>query len=51
MIACQLDEHAGEKEQRHLELFRALTAELEAAIKEIAGKPEYAEIIGYTYFE
>lgn len=51
VVACKLDEHGGEKEQRHRELFRAMAAELEAAIKVVAAKPEYAEIIGYTFFD
>lgn len=51
VIACQLDEHGGEKEKRHYELFRALTAELQEAIKMVAAKPQYAEIISYTFFD
>ena len=51
VIACKLDEHGGELEQHHDALFRAMGADLEAAIREVARKPEYAEIIGYTFFD
>lgn len=50
-IALRLDEHGGDKEQRHQQLAGQMKAELEAAVKAIAAKPEYAEIIGYTDFE
>jgi hypothetical protein len=50
-IVLRLSEHGGEKEKRHQRLCEKMVAELDAAIKAIAEKLEYAEIILYTDFD
>lgn len=47
-VACKLNEHGGEREQQHEQMYGRLAAELDKAIREIAAKPEYAEIVAWV---
>lgn len=43
-VYARLDEHGGEKEERHAELWADLVARAKLALGEIADDPKYAEI-------
>jgi hypothetical protein len=44
-LTFRLDEHGGEKEERHRKLYDECVSRMERAIAEIAADPAYSEIV------
>ncbi|HXC83858.1 MAG TPA: hypothetical protein VNV62_18575 [Trebonia sp.] len=46
-VACRVDAHGGERQERGERLYEQFVTEIDEAIKAIVAKPEYAEINPY----